>query len=65
MPNTISETEKENYMSTTFAFPDLETPFTEEEFESIGDQIMYITAGGFGAVVSEENLPAIIDEMDL
>ena len=49
-------------------YPDLEDPLTEEDFEEFTeteDRIMYITQGGFGAVVSEEQLPVIIDEMDL
>ena len=57
--------EFEDYDEFIEEYPDLETPFTEEEYENIGDQVMYITGGGFGAVVSEENLPKYIDEMDL
>ena len=57
--------EFEDYEEFIEEYSELETPFTEKEFESIGDQTMYITYGGFGAVVSEDNLPVLIDEMDL
>lgn len=64
----LQSDEFEDYEEFIEEYPDLEEPFTEDEFEKFidtEDGIMYITSGGFGAVVPEDKLPVITDEMDL